>query len=302
MSIQTLEALDHFDGEEVDYYYDSHPTEEDLMGDSIAQDRVTKYLVEVFEWLYASQGWLIARNLNLYISGYWKEYPRTPDISVFKGVSLTPADWWPLRSWRIRPPEKPAPAVVFEIVSDETANNDLVEKPVDYAGIGIREYFCPDPRPNGKKSRERLRGWRYTGGSTEVIKGDRRGRMWSEELESWLVPDGLVLRLTDAGGNLRLTKAEAEELEKERERREKEGARRETAQARREADRERDEKRAALERERQAEERERLAREDAVKARDEAARERAENERLHALLRSLGRDAAVDGVGGEPVE
>jgi len=62
-----------------------------------------------------------------------------------------------------------------------------------------------------------------------------------------------------------------------------------------EAERERAEKQAALERER-------LAREDAFKARDEAARERAENERLHALLRSLGRDAAVDGVGGEPVE
>ena len=255
MSIQALEALDRFDEEEVEYYYDTHPTEEDLMGDSIAQDKVTKYLVEVFEWLFASQGWLIARNLNLYISGYWKEHPRTPDISVFKGVTLAPADWWPLRSWRIRPPEKPAPAVVFEIVSDETANKHLVDKPVDYAGIGIREYFCHDPRPNGKKSRERLRGWRYTSGSTEAIKGDRRGRMWSEELESWLVPDGLMLRLTDAGGNLRLTKAEAEEQE--------------SARARREAERERDEKRAALERERQA---------------------REENERLRELLRSMGRD------------
>ena len=298
MSIQALEVPDLFDEEEVEYYYDTHPTEEDLMGDSIAQDMVSKYLVDVIEWLFAIQGWLIARNLNLYLTGYWMETPRTPDVSVFKGVVLTLVQRQEMKSWRILPPVKPAPSVVFEIISDNSPENDLERKPIDYAGTGIREYFCYDPRVFRDVNGERLRGWRYSGNNAEAIEPDERRRLWSEELESWLVPDGLMLRLTDADGNLRLTKAEAKEREKDQ-------ARRDGAQARRDAQRERREKeraqlekeQAQLETERErvekhaAQERERLARAEAVRARDEAAREREENERLHALLRSLGRDA-----------
>ena len=280
MSIQALEVLGPYDVKEVDYYYDTHPTEEDLMGDSVAQDMVSKYLVEVLEWLYASQAWFIARNLNLYLTGYWMEYPRTPDISVFKGVALTLAQRQEMKSWRILPPEKPAPSVVFEVVSDNFPERDLEQKPVDYAGTGIREYFCYDPRVFREINGERLHGWRYSGSDAEAIEPDAQGRLWSQELESWLVPDGLMLRLTDADGNLRLTKAEAKEREKEQ-------ARRETVQARRQAERERAEKQAALERER-------LARAEAVRARDEAARAREENERLHALLRLPGRDIEGD--------
>ena len=270
MSIQALEVVDRFDVEEVGYYYDTHPTEEDLMGDSVAQDMVSKYLVEVMEWFYASQAWFIARNLNLYLTGYWMEYPRTPDVSVFKGVVLTLAQRQEMKSWRILPPEKPAPSVVFEVISDNFPERDLKQKPVDYAGTGIREYFCYDPRLFRDVNGERIHGWRYSGSDEEAIEPDARGRLWSQELESWLFQDGLMLRLTDGDGNLRLTKAEAEEREKEQ-------ARREAAQARREAAQ---------------------ARGDAAQARREAEREREENERLHALLRSLGRDIEGDGSDG----
>ncbi len=34
--------------------------------------------------------------------------------------------------------------------------------------------------------------------------------MWSEQLESWLVPDGAFLRLYDKSGQMRLTGVEAE--------------------------------------------------------------------------------------------
>ena len=298
MSIQVLEVLDRFDGEDVEYYYDTHPTERDLMGDSYEQDIVMTSVADVLKWLYANEGWYIARNLNLYLTGYWMETPRTPDISVFKGVSLTLAQRRKIKSWRILPPEKPAPSVVFEVISDNSPARDLVEKPVDYAGTGIREYFCYDPRESQEAEGERLHGWRYSGNDAEAIEPDERGRLWSEELESWLVPDGLMVRLTDAHGNLRLTKAEAEEQEKERERREKEKARQETAQARREAERaQRETERERVEKE-VALERERLSRTEARRARDDAARERAENEHLRVLLRSLGKDAEGDGSDG----
>ena len=295
MSIQALEALDLFDGEEVEYYYDTHPTERDLMGDSYEQDTVMTYLAEVLKWFCASEGWYIARNLNLFFTGFRMENPRAPDIAVFKGVAPTLAQRRKIKSWRVHPPSKPAPSVVFEIISDNSPERDLVDKPVEYAGTGIREYFCYGPRVIRKKGERRLHGWRYSGKDAEAIEPDEQGRLWSEELDSWLVPDGLMLRLTDADGNLRLTGEEAQEREKEQ-------ARREAAQARREVQRERREKEQArrdAERERvekqESEERERLAREEVARARDDAARERAENERLHALLRLPGRDIDGDG-------
>ncbi len=204
------------------------------------------------------------------------EYPRTPDILVFKGVALTLAQQRKIRSWRILPPEKPAPSVVFEVISDNSPARDLVDNPVDYAGTGIREYFCYDPRMIRKKGGDRLHGLHYSGSDAEAIEPDAKGRLWSQELESWLVPNGLMLRLTDAAGKPRLTKAEAEE--------------RQAAQARREAERERAEKQAAEERERVARAEAARAENEAAQARDEAAREREENERLRALLRSFGRD------------
>ncbi|MEI7554232.1 hypothetical protein, partial [Candidatus Chlorohelix sp.] len=44
------------------------------------------------------------------------------------------------------------------------------------------------------------------------IEPDEQGRMWSEELESWLIEDGGYLRLYDHTGAMRLTKGEAEEV------------------------------------------------------------------------------------------
>jgi hypothetical protein len=43
-----------------------------------------------------------------------------------------------------------------------------------------------------------------------TVVPDARDGLWSPELESWLVPDGKVLRLFDKAGQRRLTEAEAE--------------------------------------------------------------------------------------------
>jgi hypothetical protein len=54
---------------------------------------------------------------------------------------------------------------------------------------------------------------------------DTPGRLWSAELESWLVPDGALLRLHDHNQQLRLTEGEAERAAKEAERTAKEAER-----------------------------------------------------------------------------
>jgi hypothetical protein len=41
------------------------------------------------------------------------------------------------------------------------------------------------------------------------IVPDEQGRLWSVHLDSWLVPDGPYLRLSDRYGNMRLTGEEA---------------------------------------------------------------------------------------------
>jgi len=88
--------------------------------------------------------------------------------------------------------------------------------------MGVKEYFAYDPnepRIYPKRIGKRLLGWRYgTDKQAVTIKPDEQGRMWSEELESWLVADGGYLRLYDRAGAMRLTKGEAEEAEKQMER------------------------------------------------------------------------------------
>ncbi|MDQ2731793.1 MAG: Uma2 family endonuclease [Armatimonadota bacterium] len=210
MTIQTLPRID--------YYYDSHPTEEDLMGESPLQDLLLFYLVQVLNWLYRAEGWYVARNLDLHYTDDVIERPLAPDIAVFIGT--TTKEWVETgrRSWRIHPPLSPPPNVVFEIASDETWTKDVNKKPDKYARWGIREYFFYDPLQSRPSPRQALLGWRNYAGQAEEIQPNERGWLWSEELESWLVPDGLMLRLYDRIEQQRPTAEEAawavEEIER----------------------------------------------------------------------------------------
>lgn len=56
--------------DEVAYYYDSHPTEEDLMGESSVHRRLTEYLTQVLRWLFRGQLCAIYANLNFYQTSY----------------------------------------------------------------------------------------------------------------------------------------------------------------------------------------------------------------------------------------
>ncbi len=194
--------------DQIDYYYDSHSTEEDLMGETVAHAALVHYLVEVLSWLFHGLKCAIYENLNMYLSRNKEEYPLAPHITVIKGFEREN-----LRSWGI-PVRGRAPNVVFEIASDETWSQDLKEKPHHYERMKVAEYFAYDPNepPIVRRHPQRLYGWRRdeeTGRLYPMTPG-ASGELWSEQLESWLVPDGAFLRLYDRSGKLRLTRAEAE--------------------------------------------------------------------------------------------
>ena len=110
--------------DEVKYYYDSHPTEEDLRGETAFHRAPVHYLIEVLTWLFHGQVCAIHGNLNMYQTDNTEEYPVAPDVAVIKGVDYQPT----IRSWRVGK-SVPAPQVVFEIASEETWKKDLTQNP-----------------------------------------------------------------------------------------------------------------------------------------------------------------------------
>ena len=123
---------------EVEYYYDSHSTQEDLMGETSFHADLVNYLLEVLKWLFHGRLYAIYDNLNFYQTTDPKEYPIAPDIAIIKGIAHRS-----IRSWRVGK-SGPAPQIVFEIASEETWKKDLREKPSKYAQMGVQEYFAYD--------------------------------------------------------------------------------------------------------------------------------------------------------------
>ncbi len=192
----------------VQYYYDVHPTEEDLMGETAWHDSLIDYLKAVLRQLFRERVCAIYGNLNFYQTRNPMEYPVAPDIAVIKGIAYRYTRSWALASG------EPAPQVVFEILSEETWKKDMREKPGKYASMGVQEYFAYDPNepPIRRGGAPRLMGWRLDTQRREMVEmgANREGWLWSEQLESWLVPDETYLRLYDQDHQLRLTGEEAQ--------------------------------------------------------------------------------------------
>ena len=219
----------------VQYYYDSHPTEEDLMGETSWHDTLIDYLKAVLSWLFRGQVCAIYSNLNFYQTRNPKEYPVAPDIALIKGIAFQHTRSWTLVSG------EPAPQLVFEILSEETWKKDMREKPGKYASMGVQEYFAYDPLepPIRPGNASRLLGWRLDAQRGEMVEivANPDGWLWSQQLESWLVPDEAYLRLYDRDHQLRLTgeEAQAQRAELADERAEVEAERAELADERAEA-------------------------------------------------------------------
>ena len=205
---RTREMARHIE-DEVKYYFDSHPTEEDLIGETAFHRALVHYLIDVLTRLFHGQPCAIYGNLNMYQTTNYREYPVAPDVAVIKGVAYNQFT----RSWRVGK-SGPAPQVVFEIASEETWTKDLQDKPAKYASMGVLEYFAYDPHnvPLPASRNRRLFGWQLDQDSQTMreIPPGPNGSLWSQHLQSWLVPDGTTLRLYDDKGQMRLTRAEFE--------------------------------------------------------------------------------------------
>ncbi len=194
--------------DEVVYYYDMNPTEEDLMGEAPAHARLIHYLMDVLTWLFQLQICAIHENFNMYQTDEENEKPLVPDIAIIKGIAERST-----RSYRVGV-HGPVPQVVFEVGSVETWKRDLLEKPQEYAAMGVQEYYAYDPcQPmlsSSRKRGRRLYGWHRDAQANLMreVSIDLPG-MWSPELNSYLQPDGSFLRLLDRSSQRRPTQAEA---------------------------------------------------------------------------------------------
>jgi Uma2 family endonuclease len=226
--VATADDRNDVDLDEIDFYWEIHPTEKAQMSESFPHHYLMFYLEDVIGYLLRYEERVVAGNVAIYTSRDTGKgnHPLEPDLMVVKGMSLTPYELNRLRSWKMWQRRRPPPNVVFEFASKETWDDDLYTKPQDYVRTQVREYFAYDP--NSPQYYDiapiRLKGWRYQNGQPVEIVPNDQGWLWSGELDSYLVPDGRMLRLYDRAGNLRLTGEEAERAAKEAERKAKEKA------------------------------------------------------------------------------
>ena len=254
------------------HFYPIYP--EDDMPESQLQRDLADRLVRLIENFAVVTGFFVTGNVQIVPRDDLNCSTIVPDVMFFPGLVLTAQEREALTSWNMNEPNRPAPAVVFEVSSQSTWQNDLYNKPEHYRMLGTQEYFACDPRGFWRVTGEtrKLRGWHYPVGSLEPVEleADEQGRLWSEVLQSYLVADGSTVRLYDQEMRLRLTGEEAAEL-----------ARQEAAQQielnRQEAERQ-------IELSRQEAE---LSRQEAELSRQEAELSRKQVERLAQRLRDL---------------
>ncbi|MEI6042913.1 MAG: Uma2 family endonuclease [Chloroflexota bacterium] len=198
-------------------YYDSHEIEGEELTQSFAHYAAIQELIAVLEWLFDGETVGIVSNVNVYQTDHEKEKPKSPDIAVVKGLVLEERTSEDNPSYWIGE-DGPPPFVAFEVASKETWQNDLEIKPEIYLKIGIREYFTFDPNDpsvwtGNWREENRLVGWQLdpiSSGKYRKLKKDGAGRLWSEQLQSWLIVEGQYLRLYTRDGQRRLTGLEAQ--------------------------------------------------------------------------------------------
>lgn len=199
----------------IERYYDTHPLEGDELTQSLPHFAVIEYLVAVIKWFFSGKRVGVVSNVNFYKTENTFEPPISPDVAVVDGLIVKLPEIKGTTSFYIGT-DGPTPRVVLEIASKETWKQDLEEKPAKYYALGVTEYFVYDPSDQPVWTRQwrsfnRLIGWRRNPalGQFELLTKDKMERLWSEELESWLMVEPEGLRLYTADNVLRLTEAEA---------------------------------------------------------------------------------------------
>jgi Uma2 family endonuclease len=159
------------------------------MGDTDFHNLALMWLRQALEDCYAdAPDVYIASNLVMYYQEGDPKRRRDPDGLVAKGV----VGKHRRRSFRVWE-EGVVPCVLFEVASRRTWRVDLHEKPSEYAGIGVKEYFVFDPE--GRYLDPALQGFRTVKGKPVPMRPAADGSLVSKQLGLRLVPEGEMLRL-----------------------------------------------------------------------------------------------------------
>jgi Uma2 family endonuclease len=169
------------------------------------------YLLSVLEFYYNVQKKRqvgIVQDIPLHTGN--KKKTVSPDISVIDAFTVEEENPDFVKTYEVGV-DGPPPRLVIEIASETTWDLDLdvEEKRGRYARMGVPLYIAFDPHmptiwENEWANKGRLVVWqlnRATGHYEELPK--ENGQVWCQELESWLVIEGHVLRLYDKNNKLR---------------------------------------------------------------------------------------------------
>jgi Uma2 family endonuclease len=161
------------------------------MGDTEFHNQALRWLQDALDQYYADAADVyVTRNLVMYYKQGDPKSRRDSDILVAKGVVGKHVR----RSFRVWE-EGVVPCVLFEVASRRTWRVDLNEKPAEYAGIGVKEYFVYDPE--GRYLDPVLQGFRTVKGKPVPMKPAADGCLASKQLGLRLLPEGVMLRLLD---------------------------------------------------------------------------------------------------------
>jgi Uma2 family endonuclease len=146
---------------------------------------------------------------------YWEEGNSdarvAPDVMVIVGAR--PRDPRERRSFKSWEEGGAIPAVVFEMASEGTWQDDIEDKFDRYEELGVREYFLFDPE--GEYLVPVLQGYRLHGSAYRRIRAS--GGELASEFGFRLRAEETMLRLIDAATALPiLTRSEAVEAERQR--------------------------------------------------------------------------------------
>lgn len=168
------------------------------MGETECHILAIAHLYEVLRpWFRSREGFHVAANMLLYYEKGNPSAVRGPDLMVNKGVRgkhLRRS----FRTWE----ESVVPAVIIEVTSVSTKDEDQFEKPAVYAHLGVKEYFLFDPI--GEYLRPRLQGFQLVDGAYVPMTSSDADRLSSVELGLDFIADAHLLRVIDPKTGRRL--------------------------------------------------------------------------------------------------
>ncbi len=199
----------------------SYPSAEgELVGETEAHLAVLRATLGVLTQHLSGRPAIVLANCFFY---YARGFPRmfvAPDLMVI--FEVAPGERGNYKAWE----EGQVPAVIFEMTSQATQEEDQEIKKTLYEQLGVQEYWLFDPRAEWIP--ERLQGYRLRGEDYEPIADGR-----SEPLQLRLRADGELIAFyhEETGENLLIREQLTEALRQAQAQAEQERLRAEQAQA-----------------------------------------------------------------------